>query len=332
MSEMRDEMIRTLDRVVEDVLTLAEREKADGGGTSEKLWNALVEQGFAAIGEADGEIGFADTMALIQRAAYHAAPVPLGETIMARRLLARAGIAPPDGAITLVPPAASGAPVGKHAGVPFGRTCAHAVVASGAKLQLLSIAGAIAHESINQAGEARDDIDTSKAEVVAQAQFPNAARTLQLEGALLRTVQLSGALERALEHCMTWVNDRVQFGRPIARFQAMQHAMAVMASEVAAANAATDMAVEKSIGSADWFAVAVAKSRAGEAAGRVANGAHAAFGAMGFTREHQLHYTTRRLWAWRDDFGSEVVWQTELGRAMATAGGRGLWRELTAHG
>lgn len=332
MSDMREEMIRTLDRVVEDILTPAEREKADGGGTSDKLWAALVEQGFTAIGEADGEIGFADTMALVQRSGYHAVPVPLGETIMARRLLARAGIALPDGAVTLVPPAAAGAPAAKHASVPFGRGCMHAVVAAGPELQLLAIDGAVASEGINQAGEARDDIDVSKTTVVAKAQFPNAARTLQLEGALLRTVQLSGALERTLEHCMTWVNDRVQFGRPIARFQAMQHAMAVMASEVAAANAATDMAVEKSIGSADWFAVAVAKSRAGEAAGRVANGAHAAFGAMGFTREHQLHYATRRLWSWRDDFGSEVVWQTEIGRAMAGAGGRGLWRELTAQG
>jgi len=69
-----------------------------------------------------------------------------------------------------------------------------------------------------------------------------------------------------------------------------------------------------------------------EAAGKVANAAHAAFGAMGFTREHQLHYATRRLWAWRDDFGSEVVWQTELGRYVAAKGGRGLWAAIAEHG
>lgn len=329
MSDMLDEMIRTLDRVVEATLTVGEREKADPGGMSERLWSALAEQGLTELGEAGSEIGFTDTMALMQRAAYHAVPVPLAETVLARRLLSRAGIGLPTGAITIGLVEASKA--GKiAAAVPFARTTRQAVLVEGNALHLVDIANAFTHTAHNQAGEPRDTLTLGKARLVVTGEMPDAARRLRTEGALVRAVQLSGALDRTLAHCMTWVNDRVQFGKPIARFQAIQHAMAIMASEVAAAKAAVDMAVEASATEADWFAVAVAKSRSGEAAGKVAAAAHAAFGAMGFTREHPLHYSTRRLWAWRDEFGSEVVWQAELGRYFAAKGGDKLWETLTA--
>ena len=77
------------------------------------------------------------------------------------------------------------------------------------------------------------------------------------------------------------------------------------------------------------FAVAVAKSRIGEAAGRGAEIAHQVHGAMGFTREHNLHYSTRRLWSWRDEFGNESYWQTRLGRAVAASGADALWPMLS---
>ena len=329
--DIRGQMLRTLDRVVADTLTVAEREAADGGGMSDKLWSALTSQGMTELGEAGSEISFADAMALIERAAYHAAPVPLGETIFARRLLSRAGLKVPEGALTLA--VQNGAPASRRlGGVAFARAVPHAVAAEGGNIHLFDIGAAVTRQAHNQAGEPRDEIDLGKAKPLASAPLPYAARRLRTEGALLRAVQLSGALERTLVHSLSWVNDRVQFGKPIARFQAIQHAMAVMASEVAAAKAAVDMAVEMSGEEADWFAVAVAKSRAGEAAGKVAAAAHAAFGAIGFTREHLLHYSTRRLWAWRDEFGSEVDWQAELGRHVAEKGGAKLWETLTAQG
>ena len=335
MSEMRDEMLRTLDRVVEATLTTAERENADNGGHSASLWSALVEQGMTELGEAESEITFADAMALVARAAYHATPVPMAETIMARRLLSRAGMALPAGPVTLAIQSAGMQPgrfASSVAGVAYGGVARHFVLATGDALALFERTGPPLSRNANQAGEPRDTLDLSKAGIIDQKSLQGADRQVLLEGALLRSVQISGALERTLGHCLTWVNERVQFGKPIARFQAIQHAMAIMASEVAAARTAVDMAVEASEQHADWASVAIAKSRSGEAAGKVAAAAHAAFGAMGFTREHQLHYSTRRLWAWRDDFGSEVVWQAELGRHFAALGGENLWRELTRNG
>ena len=330
MTDIRDEMLRTLDRVVEASLTIAEREKADGHGPSDKLWAALTEQGMTALGETDSEIPFADAMALVARAGYHAVPVPLAETVMARRLLSRAGLKIPDGAISLALQRVAGSK--RLPGVPYARAVRHLVVADANTLHLIDAQGAVIRNHHNQAGEPRDEVDMAKGRLVETIAMPNAAHILMTEGALMRSIQLAGALSRTLEHCLTWVNDRVQFGKPIARFQAIQHALAIMASEVAAARAATDMAIDASTKEADWFAVAVAKSRTGEAAGKTAAAAHAAFGAMGFTREHPLHYSTRRLWAWRDDFGSEVVWQAMLGRHIAAKGGEKLWETLTTHG
>jgi acyl-CoA dehydrogenase len=73
------------------------------------------------------------------------------------------------------------------------------------------------------------------------------------------------------------------------------------------------------------FAVAVAKARAGEAAGKVAEVVHQVHGAMGFTQEHPLHFATRRLWSWRDEFGNEAYWQERIGRLVCARGGDALW-------
>jgi hypothetical protein len=46
---------------------------------------------------------------------------------------------------------------------------------------------------------------------------------------------------------------------------------------------------------------------------------------MGFTYEHSLHHATRRLWAWRDEFGGESVWNIQLGEQVASKGADALW-------
>jgi alkylation response protein AidB-like acyl-CoA dehydrogenase len=78
------------------------------------------------------------------------------------------------------------------------------------------------------------------------------------------------------------------------------------------------------------FAVAAAKIRAGEAAGAGAAIAHQVHGAMGFTREYSLQQSTRRLWAWRDDFGAESVWAMRLGTTVVGRGAAALWPALTS--
>ena len=57
--------------------------------------------------------------------------------------------------------------------------------------------------------------------------------------------------------------------------------------------------------------------------------AHQVHGAMGFTYEHSLHHATRRLWAWREEFGNETHWATQLGHMVAARGADQLWPFLT---
>ena len=142
---------------------------------------------------------------------------------------------------------------------------------------------------------------------------------------------MAGALEAVLALTVQYANDRVQFGRPIGKFQAVQQQLAVLAENVAAAGVIAAAAVEAAAGKGDpAFAIAVAKARVGEAAGKVAEIAHQVHGAIGFTHEHRLHHLTRRLWSWRDEFGVESEWQQELGRLAAARGADGLWPLLTS--
>ena len=66
----------------------------------------------------------------------------------------------------------------------------------------------------------------------------------------------------------------------------------------------------------------------GEAATEGAGIAHQVLGAIGFTKEHTLHRFTRRLWAWRDDFGNESAWAVKLGAMVAAKGADELWPML----
>ncbi len=350
MSDMRNDLLATVDRIFGEHCPKKVRESAEAGEWPEALWQALEEVGLtrAALAEEAGGSGlsFEDAMLALRRSAYHGAPVPLAETMLAGRLLAAAAIAVPYGALTLAPVVAgerlsfarngAGATLsGRAQRVPWGNACAHAVVAGelgGMEvLGLVAPARAVRSVEKNLAGEPRALLEFAAAPLIAYASLDAARARLEVEGALCRSVQMAGALERALEHSLLYANERVQFGRPIAKFQAIQHMLAQLAGQVAAAGAAADAAVEASCLAPEEFAVAVAKSRAGEAAGKGAEIAHQVLGAMGYTREHDLHYSTRRLWSWRDEFGNETYWQSRLGRAVAARGADALWPMLTGY-
>lgn len=345
MSNIRDDLQKTIDRLFEDHCAKPVREAAETSTWPVGLWKALDDVGLvrAALPEASGGSGleFDDAMFALRRTAYHAAPVPLAETMLAGRLLVAAGLEVPEGALTVAPVVAGdrlelkGAALsGTAHRVPWGGECAHAVVAAGSgeksTLTLVSTKGSVRGVEKNLAGEPRALLVFEDATVIASAPLADAQFRITLEGALLRSVQMAGALERSLEYALSYANERVQFGRLIGKFQAVQHLLALLAGHAAAASAAADAAVEASRLAPVEFAVAVAKARCGEAAGKGAEIAHQVHGAMGFTREHNLHYTTRRLWSWRDEFGNETWWQTRLGRAVAAGGADGLWPMLTA--
>ena len=318
--DMQQDLLKTIDRVAEAHCPKGVRESAEAGEWPAALWKELDRVGLvrSALPEEAGGPGleFADAMVALRRTAYHALPVPLAETMISGRMLVAAGLDVPEGALTVTAD-------GRR--VPWGGQCAHVVVVGDDDVGLIDKPQVKLVEK-NLAGEPRVQLGLSDSK---RKKLPGARERLLLEGALMRSVQMAGALERVLAYALGYASERVQFGRPIGKFQAVQHLLAVLAGQAAAASAAADVAVEASAGAPDEFAIAVAKARVGEAAGKGAEIAHQVHGAMGFTREHNLHYSTRRLWSWRDEFGNEAHWQMRLGRLVAARGADALWPMLT---
>ena len=151
------------------------------------------------------------------------------------------------------------------------------------------------------------------------------AEVFRLRGALLRSIQLCGALDRVLDLTVKYAGEREQFGVTLSRFQAVQAMLSNIATETAAAHGAVEVALKMP----SPFTIAAAKSRTGEAAGVVASAGHQVHGAIGFTEEHMLHYSTRRLWAWRDEYGTESRHAEALGNAVAALGADRIWEFLT---
>ena len=184
----------------------------------------------------------------------------------------------------------------------------------------------------NIAGEPRDTLRVDGV-VDAVADAPDGIRDeLLRRGALARAVAMAGAADAALRTSVRYATERVQFGRPIAKQQAVQHLLAEAAAEVEAMRAAADAAVlvcaeDGFLGQRALVSVATAKAQGGASAEVVARLAHQVHGAIGTTREHPLHRVTLRLWSWRDDFGSERHWQQVLGELALEAD---PWQLVTA--
>jgi acyl-CoA dehydrogenase len=222
--------------------------------------------------------------------------------------------------------------------VPWGRHVAHVVALSddAGSLQVVLLATAQAQageQRLNTAGEPRDDLVFAGAKPVAAAPCPAHLPTdvLLQGGALLRAAQTAGALQAVLALCTRYATERVQFGKPIGSFQAIGHQIAVLAEQVALASVSAEVAcAESGTESLALLPIAAAKVSAAEAATMAAGIAHAVHGAIGFTHEHQLHLSTRRLWAWRSEYGSSTAWSQRIGHAVCAGGAAAFWPAITS--
>jgi acyl-CoA dehydrogenase len=326
-------------RLFGDLATAQVLAAAEEGAWPASLWDAVEEAGYPDV-LADGISGIEDAAAILRAAGCHAAPIPLAETMLARFLCAAAGLPSPQGPASVAPVEPDdrillvGETLAGRAGfVPWGRAVAAIVLLAEEGVAIAPRGQASFELAKNLAGEPRDHLTTAAAEAPPCRLPDGIDRGLLLRlGALMRAAQMAGAMEAALDRSTRYANDRVQFGRPIGKFQAVQQQLALLAEESAAALVAVESAaraVAEGRPSAE-FAAAAAKIRAGIAAGKVAEIAHQVHGAIGFTHEHSLHRLSRRLWSWRDEFGSESFWSLELGRRILAAGADALWPAMTA--
>jgi acyl-CoA dehydrogenase len=356
MSEGGDPLIeQSAQRLFAEEVDKAVRERAESGAFDERLWRLTVDSGFsmALASEAAGGVGesWGAVVPILHGIGYWQVPLPLAETMVGALLLSMAGLGVPEGPIALVEQGqgndlrATGSDgalrlAGTVPHVAWARHARTAVVSlSGARLALVDLRAGHGVACSEHVDHARMPADTLRFDGVAC--MAQATHTLPLAqpvwslGALARSVMMVGALESALEQSVRYAGERVQFGKPIGKNQALQQQLALMAGDASAARMAALTAAGDAPSTAlpdapaAAFSIAVAKVRCGEAATRATGIAHQVHGAIGFTREHSLHFATRRLWAWREQFGSDAAWAERLGRLAITSGATGFWPALT---
>ena len=331
------------------------RERAEGGALDAALWQRVVDGGFGWMlaTEAAGGLGqgWGSAFAVLRAIGYWQAPLPLAETMVAAQLASLAGLALPAGPLTLLEQGCGndlradtldGALhlSGSAHHVPWARHAQAALVAlADGRLALLPLhgtAGLTLQPQVDLAGLPSDTLHFDRVRLPAPAPNPlPLAQPVWTLGALARSVMMVGALESALAQAVRYAGERVQFGKPIGKNQAIQQNLALLAGDVAAARMAARVACADAPGGASLacaatpFSVAVAEVRGGEAATRGTAIVHQVHGAIGFTQAHPLHFATRRLWAWREQFGTDADWAQRLGRAAIQARAGGFWPALT---
>lgn len=288
------------------------------------LWQQIEDTGFAdlLLSEDAGGAGLAlrDAFAVWDLLGQHAMPLPLAETMLARAWLSAAGVALPQGAIALAPQLAAAEGSVRATGVRGARVAQWVLGQQGADLLLLPVAAAQASASIFVLDA---DLHWPASALASATRVPAAASLLVAQAGLVSAL-LAGSLLTVFESTLNFANERQQFGRPIGKFQAIQHELAVMAEHVSAARMAAQIACEADATLADPLKVAVGKVRTSEGAVEVASLAHSIHGAIGFTTEFDLQLHTRRLHLWRQTAGSESYWQLQAGQALLAADGMAL--------
>ncbi len=191
----------------------------------------------------------------------------------------------------------------------------------------------------NMAGEPRDRVVFENTSAIAAPAPPGVNQhSLRLRGALSRAALMAGALRKMAQLTVTYTNEREQFGRPVARFQAVQQHLVWAAQDAAlleinaqCAGLAAHRAANSVAGiTGAEFEIAAVKLIANQAAARATKACHQAHGAMGMTQEYPLHHLSRRLWSWRMEYGGEAEWSKVLGAATVSQGADRLYPLITS--
>ncbi|MGQ0621735.1 MAG: acyl-CoA dehydrogenase family protein [Panacagrimonas sp.] len=302
------------------------------------------------VPESAGGIGgsWQDARVVMQAMGRHAVAMPLGETMLAANLLATVGLEIPQGSPLSLAVRICGSLTqtntgarfsGQLAGVPWGAQVSGivALIEADEIATLMLLNPADASETRNgktPAGEPRDVLRFNEAPVRVSEAYGLDSRRLLEDCVLLRLGQMSGALNAALALSVDYARNRKQFGKPIGQFQSVQHALAVMGSEVAAVDCAVGAAFRAADAAAEigdaGFEIACARLRANQAIEIGVATAHQVHGAIGFTHEYALRRFTQRLIGWRSEYGSDREWAAWLGEKIAARGAENFWADLTA--
>ncbi|UCH47093.1 MAG: acyl-CoA dehydrogenase [Betaproteobacteria bacterium] len=317
----------SFDRLLSDISTPPVIREIESSGSADALEQQIKESGFAdaMVAEDAGGAGLSlgEAFSLFFLCGRHALPLTLAPTIIARAVLARQGVNVPEGGVAI-----SNIPVGHRdnkiecRNVPHGKLVQwvivpHAGVADAPVDLLLPVDKAERVETgVNASLQVHLSwTDPRSVGVIVEGAYP----WLEVAAAVT-AAQMAGAMDSVLNMTVRYAGERSQFGRPIAKFQAVQQQLSVLAELATASRVAAELGCQAAAdGTPNVLAAAVAKARASEAAGTVVSIAHAVHAAMGITEEYDLQLYTRRLIEWRTDYGSAGYWNRRVGDAVLSS-------------
>ena len=306
-----------IDDILKDKCTPAVVRAIQAGGSPTALWDAIASAGFLELlsAEQEGGAGLSlnELFPVLSCFGRYTVPVPAAQTIVARALVGSHFVMPP-GMVTLAQSFRRelngnlSCPL-----TPYGLLADSVLASEGDSLLMLPCAAAQrqatgVHNSLTATLTWPDDSSATR--------VPKGCAALSAFAAALHAALLSGATNRVFEMTLQYCNDRVQFGKSLGKFQAVQHQLSVMAEHTAAASMAAEVAFQGPEKMPSLLSAAIAKSRTSEAVVLVASIAHALHGAIGVTEEYDLQLLTRCLHEWRSAHGSEAYWNTVIGQQV----------------
>ena len=317
-----------------------------------KTWGALTESGFTELGVPEhlgGSGGdLSDVVDVVATLANHGASTPIIEHALAGWLVSSAAVQVPKGVGTVAVGSAAELTVievdgsiwvdGRLTAVPWASEAswlAVAVDSSECTVVIIDLSddGVRVAEGTDMVGAPLCDVVLKN---VPSQQFSLNTllgidtHRLEMRGALLYAAATAAAASAVSTLTVDYVSGRSQFGRPLAKFQAVQQRVSSLASRtvemeravrVATAACATD-------DESAFAAVASAKTVVSGHVREVAAAGHQLHGAIGFTSEYRLGRFTGSMHSWRSRWGSEADWSRALA-SMILDRGCGVWELVT---
>ena len=281
------------------------RAVVDAGGThDEKLWAAMVDQGWLGVEqpEAAGGLGagFVEAAVLLEELGRRVAPAPFSQTLLA--LAALRGTPWEDrlagGAIGCVGWARPG---DERVLVPYAPVADVAVIATADRLVVHDLASGGRPRREPAMDQTRCvgwlPVDPSR-RAATTVGGPDEAAALLDRGATALAAESLGASAEMLDRTVEHAKHRVQFGKPIGSFQAVKHRCADMLVDVEGMRSTVYHAAWSLAAGVDRTDASVAASTAkawtSDASRRVMASALQVHGGIGFTWEHDLHLYLKR--------------------------------------
>lgn len=314
-------IVEALERVLKDQGSSTAIRQIEAGDHSGNLWTTIEQGGFLDLLLPENLGGAALTLPelfpILECLGRHGVALPIAQSIVARALIG--GQAPvPAGLVTIgnrLQPTVSGDRICVR--TPYGSVADYVLTHDGTAMLLMPSAMA----QRTSVGDPRTSTATLTWRNMAPAlSLAGEEQTLVAFTAAMSAALLSGAMQRTFDMALDYCNTRVQFGKSIGKFQALQQQLSVMAEHVLAGAIAAECAFRGPSPTPDPLASAIAKSRTSEAASLIAATAHAVHGAIGMTDEYDLGLLTRRLHDWRMSYGAEDYWNQIIGQRILKSG------------